>query len=295
MDPQAGSVDPAVEVTSGSLGDPETVEAAIDGVDAVIHLAALMTWSPQANGALYEANVTGTFLLLDACSQRLTTIQRFILASSDEVYPALDITGQIVEDLPCRPYSFYGFTKQLDEEMARFYYRALGLPTTTARFSLTAAPPEILRADGWSGRLFYARGLSNILEAVGRDEAAGMIRSEADDLDRTLVLARDLTGEPYEFQFCDVRDLCQGLMCLLTHPLAVGETFNLSGPSPTDYGTAVPRLAAATGHAYVDLRLPGPRLSVTTSTQHAQDLVGYSPRHGFDEILATAMGTSEFT
>ncbi|MBI1351360.1 MAG: NAD-dependent epimerase/dehydratase family protein [Actinomycetales bacterium] len=288
-DPQTGSLEPSVQVVVGSLSDPGTVDAAVDGVDAVIHLAALMDWSSGANRALFEANVTGTFLLMDACARRASDLRRFVLASSDEVYPALEVDGEIIEDLPSRPYSFYGLTKQLDEDMANFYVRALGLPTATARFSLTAMPQEILRSDGWSGRLFFARGLSAILDAVGRREAAEIILASAADPDRTLVLARDLSGSPYEFQFCDVRDLVAGLMCLLTHPRAVGGTFNLSGPGPTDYGRAIPLLASATGQEFVDLSLPGPRLSVTTSTARARDLLGFQPRYDFDAVLAAAI------
>lgn len=292
-DGRAAALSADIEVITGNLSDPAVVAQAAEGVDAVVHLAALMDWSPEANTALFESNVGATYLLLDHCAQHLPRLRRFVLASSDEVYPSLDVEGQVVEDLPLAPYSFYGLTKQLDEVLAGFYHRVHDLPTCVARFSLTAEAEEITRHDGWSGRLFFASGLRAILDAIGRPGAVAAIDAAVDDAEQTLVLARDTDGNPYRFQFCDARDLVHGLLCLLTAPGAVGETVNLSGPEAFSYADVVPRLSEAVGSPYVDLHLEGAPIDVTTSTERAREVAGFVPRIGIDEILEQVTGYRE--
>jgi UDP-glucose 4-epimerase len=294
-DNRASALPADVEVITGTLSDATVVAQATEDVDAVVHLAALMDWDPDANPALFESNVQATYLLLDHLVQRSPNLRRFVLASSDEVYSALDVKEQIVEDHPIVPYSFYGLTKQLDEVLAEFYHRVHGVPTSVARFSLTAEADEITRHDGWSGRLFFASGLRAILDAIGRPNAVAAIDAAVDDAEHTLVLARDTDGNPYRFQFCDARDLVSGLLCLLTAPGAVGETCNLSGPEAFSYADVVPQLSEAIGVPYVDLRLDGARIDLSTSTERAREVAGFVPRIGISEILAQVTSPDDVT
>ncbi len=291
-DARASALPSDVDVITGSLSDTAVVERATRGVDAVVHLAALMDWNPEANAALFESNVQATYLLLDHVVQHSPNLRRFVLASSDEVYSALDVKEQIIEDHPIVPYSFYGLTKQLDEVLAEFYHRVHDVPTSIARFSLTAEADEITRHDGWSGRLFFASGLRAILDAIGRPDAVSAIDAAVDDAEHTLVLARDTDGEPYRFQFCDARDLVSGLLCLLTAPGAIGETCNLSGPEAFSYADVVPRLSEAIGVPYVDLHLEGERIDLSTSTERARKVAGFVPEIGIEEILAQVTRTA---
>lgn len=289
-DTAADTLPPDIEVVVGSLSDSGVVADAVEGVDGVVHLAAFMDWGPDVNPALFESNVSATFLLLERLAQQSNKVHKIVIASSDEIYPALDVVGEIVEDLPARPYSFYGLTKQLDEVMADFYHRAHDLPVVVTRFSLTADADEIARHDGWSGRLFFATGLRGILDAIGRPTAVAAIDAAVDNPDKTLVLARDSAGVPYQFQFCDSRDLVAGLICLLVEPNASGGTFNLSGPGPLDYADVVPRLASALDIPYVDLCLDGPRINVCTNTDRVRSVAGFQPSIGIEEILGELGG-----
>lgn len=284
-DPGRDLLDPKIEVVDGSLANRTTVTAALNGVDGLIHLAALMDWSPNANDSLFESNVQATYLLLDALAARAQRMQRVVLVSSDEVYPALSVDGMITEDLPLRPYSFYGLTKQMNEVLGTFYHRTAGLKVTTARFALTAAAEEITRHDGWSGRLFFASGLKALLRGLSRLDAVAAIDDATDRPERTLILALDADGVSYRNQFCDVRDLVRGILCLAVEPAAVGETFNLSGPAAFDYQDVVPRLAQAIGVPFVEVRLPGPRFNIETSVAKARQLVGFNPEFGINEII----------
>ncbi|OZM75672.1 NAD(P)-dependent oxidoreductase [Pseudonocardia sp. MH-G8] len=284
-DPGADRLADGVEVVRGDLSDPATVAAAVDEVDAVVHLAAAMDWGPGANDHLFAANVESTYLIFERLARREVPPSRVVLASSDEVYPTLGATEEIVEDRRLAPYSFYGLTKELDERLAAFYHRAHGLPIAVARFSLVAEPHEIASPTGWSGRFLFAAGLRALLAGLGRDDAVRVLDQAVPDPADTLVLARDQDGEPYRFQFCDVRDLESGLMTLLEHPAAVGETVNLSGPSSFGYDEAVPALAERTGARVCEVRLPGPRFDVRIDIGRARALLGYAPRHGVLDII----------
>ena len=73
---------PGVEDVAGSLTDPAAVAAAVDGVSAVVHLAAKV--SLAGDPAEFEAvNVGGTSLLLDAAER--AGVQRFVQVSSPSV------------------------------------------------------------------------------------------------------------------------------------------------------------------------------------------------------------------
>jgi len=112
------------------------------------------------------------------------------------------------------------------------------------------------------------------------------IDSSVENRKGTLLLARDELGQSYWFRFCDVRDLVEGIVCLLVAPGAVGETFNFSGSAPFDYEEVVPKLLQAIGLPSVEVSIPGPRFDVRRSAERARRLAGYSPQFGINEILA---------
>lgn len=134
---------------SANLRDAEAVAEAVRGVDAVVHLGAAMLWGDDAlNAVLFEDNVRGTFNLFDAAARHNPGLRRFVLASSDEVYPSLLAKGVAIQEThAATPWSFYGLSKLMCEELASFYHRAHSLPVTVARFALTVEPHEVLRAD----------------------------------------------------------------------------------------------------------------------------------------------------
>jgi UDP-glucose 4-epimerase len=267
-----------VECVTGNLRSAETAEAAIAGVDAVVHLGAMMLWgSDDHNPALFDDNLRGTFNLAQAAAMH--AVHRFVFASSDEVYPSLSAAYlPIDENHPTRPYSFYGYTKLAGEEMLHYFHRANNLPIAIARFALVIEPWETTHREGWLGRFLFLKSMLGMVEARAGVEAAADLRKLMKG-DNTLLLARDADGVPYEFHCVDVRDVVQGLLLMLAQPEAVGEAFNLSGPSPFSYAQVIPYLAEKTGFEFVDVRLPGPALRIQHSTAKARMLLGYAPHH----------------
>ncbi len=130
---------------------------AVDGVSAVVHLAALgsVPRSIAAPLATHEANLTGMLQVLDAA--RTAGIKRFVYASSSSVYgdsPELPKKEAVI-GLPLSPYAI---TKSGNEQYARLYASLFGMETIGLRFfnvfgerqdpegAYAAAIPKFIRA-----------------------------------------------------------------------------------------------------------------------------------------------------
>ncbi|MDO8592401.1 MAG: NAD-dependent epimerase/dehydratase family protein [bacterium] len=104
----------------------------------VFHLAAIQPSKLNNDpAAFFEANVGGTFNILDA-SRRLN-IKKIIYSSSMSVYGSVyerKINNLPVgEDCPTDPYDFYSLTKLMGEEFCRFYARQFNLNIIVLRYS----------------------------------------------------------------------------------------------------------------------------------------------------------------
>ena len=280
-----------VQIIEGSLTDRGAVSEAVSGIDRVAHLAAVMLWGEGADRKLFEQNIAGTFHLLDAIVEQGVELERFFLASSDEVYPSLKASYlPIDEPHPLNPYSFYGLTKETNERFAFFYHRAHGVPATVARFALIARSEEILRPDGWSGRFMFVAPMRDLFAALGRPDSATAVDTACHtDPSSTLLLALDEDGVPYEFHMCDVKDVVAGIDLMLDSPSAVGQVFNLSGPSQFSYRTAVEALHEATGMPFVEVRIPGPPIRIAHDISKARSILGYTPERDIGRIIADAV------
>ncbi len=278
-----------VECISGNLRDDQFCRNAVDGCQAVVHLGAVLLFGPEDNPANFDDNLRSTFNLLDA-SARAGTIERFVFASSDEVYPSLYARYlPIDENHPKQPYSFYGFTKLAGEELAQHYFRAHQLPVAIARFALTVEPWEVLDPSRPLGNFLHLSSMVPIIRGRAGDEVAESIAVQQVGSAPTLLLARDGSGTPYQFHYCDVRDLVSGLKLLLEKPAAIGEAFNLSGPAPFSYDTAVAIVAERTGREIVDATIPGPPIRIHHSTAKARGLLGYAPQHDIRSTVEAAL------
>lgn len=71
---------PGIELTAGDLRDVESVRRAVEGAEAIYHLAGLVSFDPRDGRAMYELHVEGTRRLLEAASE--SSVSRIILAST---------------------------------------------------------------------------------------------------------------------------------------------------------------------------------------------------------------------
>ncbi|MBD3408166.1 MAG: NAD-dependent epimerase/dehydratase family protein [Candidatus Lokiarchaeota archaeon] len=100
----------------GDLLNFESLENAIEGMDAVIHLAAYFDFYPKNVDLLYKVNVEGTKNLMNACIG--SSVERFVYCSTTETigpvrYPPAN------EDTELRPQFDYGESKVLAEKVVR--------------------------------------------------------------------------------------------------------------------------------------------------------------------------------
>ncbi len=108
----------AVQWVLSDLTNSEVLANALQGVDAVVHLAALKgsqacQTHPQEAAA---ANVTATLTLVQAA--RRAGVKRFIFASTYDLYGALPAgASEFRESDPVKPTTLYGTTKAVGEQI----------------------------------------------------------------------------------------------------------------------------------------------------------------------------------
>jgi UDP-glucose 4-epimerase len=282
---------PLDDSITGTLLDMGVLEKALDGIDAVAHLAALMTWHPKDNPRLFEVNVTGTYQLLQAAKNQ--RVKRFVFASSGEVYPELSPrTLPITESHPTLPTSPYGMTKLLGEQMVRTTSEQSGIEHTILRFSHTQAADELFDPTSFfSGPRFYVnakiRQLQSLPPSPAVDRTIAALQAVATE-DEQHYISLDQNGIPFQMGMCDVRDMIQGVSLALTHERAAGETFNIGARSAFKFDEAVHHLAKYTGLPVAEVKLFTTSYRYETSVEKAIDMLGYEPQFDIFKMIEDA-------
>src|SRR5262249_9750188 len=119
---------PNIEVVRGDLSEPDTLPAALDGVEVVFHAAARVgDWRPVGGSGAGTAG--GTRALRAPCKGR--RLRRFVHSSSPGVYAARHHYGTTEEEpLPDRHIDGYTQSKVEAERLALEYQREHGVPVT---------------------------------------------------------------------------------------------------------------------------------------------------------------------
>jgi len=128
----------AVDLIVGDIRDVTAVARAVEGVDAVVHLAASTGVSDSVSDPAsdFDANVMGTFNLLRASVA--ASVRRFVFASSNA---AIGEHPPPVDELRVpRPISPYGAGKLAGEGYCAAFAAAYGLQTFVLRFSNVYGP-----------------------------------------------------------------------------------------------------------------------------------------------------------
>jgi UDP-glucose 4-epimerase len=122
-----------VELLVGSILDAELLDRALDGVDAVVHLAALPSVPRSLLDPLasHHANATGTVMVLEAA--RRAGGPHLLVASSSSVYGA-NPTLPKQETLRPEPVSPYAVSKLATEAYGLAYQQCFGLDVLAFRF-----------------------------------------------------------------------------------------------------------------------------------------------------------------
>lgn len=117
----------------GDIRDLNTCREAVDGVDYVLHQAALGSVPRSINDPISsnEVNVSGFLNMLVASKD--ANIKRFVYAASSSTYGDSEILPK-VEDKIGKPLSPYAITKYVNELYADIFSKTYGLETIGLRY-----------------------------------------------------------------------------------------------------------------------------------------------------------------
>jgi dTDP-L-rhamnose 4-epimerase len=251
-DGAAAALPEAVELHTGSVGDADIADRALQGVDRVVHLAAAVGvgQSMYEIAAYVEKNTFATAVFLERAVAASPRPRRLVVASSMSIYgegqyecpehgrvaPGPRPESQLAtrewevrcpscgaelrpvgtpESKPLIPTSIYAITKRDHEEMCLVTGSAYGIPTVALRFFNVYGPGQ---------------ALSNPYTGVAAIFASRLLNDRAPVIFEDGRQSRD---------FIHVNDIVQGITSALESDAAVGKAVNLG----TGHATSVDRIA----------------------------------------------------
>ena len=130
---------------TGDIRDPHGIKEAMNGCDAVLHLAALIAipFSYSSPDSYIDTNIKGTLNVLQAA--RELGIKRVIHTSTSEVYGTAQFVP-ITEEHPLQGQSPYSASKIGADQLAYSFYSSFRLPVVTVRPFNTYGPRQSARA-----------------------------------------------------------------------------------------------------------------------------------------------------
>ncbi len=276
------------EIVVGELTDTALLNAALQGVDVVVHSAAKVgDWGPVDE--YRQVNVEGLRALLDAVNG--VPIARFVHVSSLGVYEARHHYGtDETEPLPAQHIDGYTQSKVEAETLALEYHRHHGVPVTVLR----------------PGFIYGPRDRSVLPRLIERLKAGSVVY---------------IAGGQHALNTTFVGNLVDAILIAAEHPAAVGEVFNITDGEFVSKrkffetvadGLGLPRpkrniplflakvLARWRERSFRRRNSPTPPrltqavlkfagLNLDYSIGKARTVLGYSPRIAFDEGMKRAI------
>jgi len=257
-----------VSIITGAVEDQALMERMLGEYDVatVFHLAAQSQVGVANRNPIptYEANVRGTWALLEA-ARRNSTVRQIVTASSDKAYgeqPLLPYT----EEMPLLAVNPYDVSKACSDLIAQSFARVHDVPVVVTRCGNFFGPGD----TNWE-RL--VPGTTRLLLKGHRP----VIRSDG-------TMTRD-----YLYVVDGVLAYLQLAEAISQDPTLAGEAFNFSTESPLSVLQLVEMLQAATAtELEPDIRatarheIPHQYLSAAK----ARKMLGWQPRHTIEQAIA---------
>lgn len=258
--PFSAEIDPVVDKRKGDIRDEAAVLAALEGVQAVIHLAAVSN-DPSADLApelTWQTNYEGTLLLLRLARQR--GVQRFINASSASVYGIQDLQ-RVTEECPPAPITCYAQTKAKAEEHV--------LAANSSEFTTVSLRPATL--VGYSMRLRL-------------DIVANIFAYQAFTSGRITVL-----GGEQRRPLLSVEDMIRTYQLMLTADAGVigGKTYNVSAENHSV--AQIARMVAEVfgGQVEIETKPSNDNRSYSLYAGKVREELGWEPQVPIRESIAS--------
>jgi UDP-glucose 4-epimerase len=258
---------PNLTLVEGDILDVEALKRSMKGADLVVHCAAIAGIDTVVRSPVttMRVNMVGSANVLEAAAE-LDRCERVVCFSTSEVFGqrafrSSELDSTVVGRVGEARWT-YAVSKLAEEHLAIAYHQETGLPTTVVRPFNVYGGAQV--GEG-AIRIFIERALRNqTLEIHG---------------DGTQIRA-----------WCYVDDMVEGVLLSLTHPAAVGESFNIGNQRAvtTIYGLAstVIRVLGSSSDIkfvrrdYVDVELRVP------DVKKASDLLGFEAQVDLDEGIA---------
>ena len=252
-----------VEFVSGDIADADSVQAAMEDIDIVFHLAALIgiPYSYNSPRSYVKTNIEGTLNVLQ--SARKCNVSRVLHTSTSEVYGTA-LTVPISEEHPLQGQSPYSATKIAADKIAESYHLSFDLPVVTIRPFNTFGPRQ-------SQRAVIPTIITQILQ--GSEIKVGNLTSTRD----------------FNFVSNTVDGFIQGAIC----DDAIGRTFNLGTGKEISIASLINLISEITGKK-IEIKQEDERLRPSGSevdrlladSQLANELLNWEPRVSLREGLA---------
>jgi len=261
---------PRLRVVEGDILDLPRLRTAMEGANIVVHCAAVAGIDTviKRPTETMRINMIGTANALEA-ARPLPHLRRFVDFSTSEVFGTsafrADETDRTEIGAVGEARWTYAVSKLAGEHLAKAYHQEFGIPVVTLRPFNVYGPGQV--GEG-ALRTFIMRAL--------RDEEI------------------QIHGDGNQIRaWCYVDDFIEGLLLAMTHPRAVGESFNIGNSRAvvTVFGLAqtVVRVLQSrsairfTNKSYADVELRVP------SVKKARELIGFEAKTDLEDgILRTA-------
>jgi dTDP-glucose 4,6-dehydratase len=257
-----------MEVVAGDVRDRDSVRRAMQGVEYVFNLAALIgiPYSYDAPESYVQTNLTGTLNVLQAARELGT--QRVVHTSTSEVYGTARYVP-IDEKHPLQGQSPYSASKIAADKMSEAFHHSFGVPAVIVRPFNTYGPRQSARAV--------------IPTIITQFLAGGEVR--LGNVDPT----RDFTY---------VSDTVDGMLAVASAQGVLGRTLNLGTGSEIGIGDLARRIGAMLGGSAAvsrdesRVRPEGSEVErLVSDNRLMRELTGWTPSVGLDEGL---MRTAEW-
>lgn len=272
---------PDARFVSGDLGDPLALKHALEGAEAVVHFAGLISVAESVSqpGSYYAANVAKSLVLLSAMEE--AGVGRIIFSSTCAVY-GMPIRVPMDEAHPQDPINPYGATKRAFERALLDHARAGKLEAVALRYFNAAGchPDGSLGEDHRPEEHLIPLAID---AALGRGPGLTVNGDDYETPDGTCI--RD---------YIHVRDLARA------HVLALGvlgrdpfQAFNLGterGHSVREVVRSVERVTGQLVPLRVGPRRPGDPPRLVAAAGRSREVLGFKPSYlELDEIVKTAV------
>ncbi|MBW2005586.1 MAG: SDR family oxidoreductase [Deltaproteobacteria bacterium] len=259
-----------IELVEGDVRSYHIVREAVEGVDFILHQAALPSVPRSIKDPLTtnEVNVVGTLNILNAAKDE--GVKRIVFASSSSIYGDLE-TMPKTEDMLPKPLSPYAVSKLAGEKYCQVFTRLYGLETVALRYFNVFGP----RQDPTSQ---YSAVIPKFIHAI-RNGQSPTIFGDGEQ-------SRDFTF---------VENVVQAnlLACEEGHEDISGEVFNIACGKRITINTLVNSINEILGTdvkpVYADAR-PGDVKHSLANIGKAQQFLGYKVKVDFYEGLEKVIG-----